>query len=210
VRPLPNRYFPPVQLSEDAFLSGYAVPGLAAQATGTLCAGARCLRVADAPAYHDHNWGTWRGVTWEWGAARGRAFSLLYGGVYGPEGVSGTTAAPFFLGLVDSLGLRQVVRFRRIAYGGAQPARGVAGVSAPARFTLVAAREADTVRLHVTVDDALASRTAAAAFGRTFVQMRGRFTLEGRLAGTIVADSGAGFFETYVRAPSRGGGSAGP
>jgi hypothetical protein len=199
VRPLPHRYFPPVELSEDAFLSGYVVPGLAAAATGTLCAAARCVRVADAPAYHDHNWGTWRGVTWEWGAARGRTLSLLYGGVYGPEGVSGTAAAPFFMAVVDSLGLRQVVRFRRIAYEGARPAAGVAGVRAPARFTLVAAREADTVRLRVTVDDALASRTAAAAFGRTFVQMRGRFTLEGRLAGAAVSDSGTGFFETYVR-----------
>ncbi|HEU4697610.1 MAG TPA: hypothetical protein VFS40_00365 [Gemmatimonadales bacterium] len=205
VRPLPHRYFPPVELSEDVFLSGYVVPGLAADATGTLCVGARCVRVEGAPAYHDHNWGTWRGVTWEWGAARGAAFSLLYGGVYGPEGVTATTAAPFFVALVDSLGLRQVLRFRTIGYEGTRAAQGATDVAAPARFTLVAARESDTVRLAVTVDDALATRTAAAGFDRAFVQMRGRFTLDGRLAGAAVHDTGSGFFETYVRpqSPSR-------
>ncbi len=63
VRPLVNRYFPPVELREKAFLSGYAVPGLVADARGTICVGARCRRVVGAPTYHDHNWGIWRGVS---------------------------------------------------------------------------------------------------------------------------------------------------
>ena len=45
---------------------------------------ARCSEVRDAPAYHDHNWGVWRAVTWEWGAGTGHDLSLLYGGVYAP------------------------------------------------------------------------------------------------------------------------------
>ena len=204
VTPLPRRYFPPVELREDAFLSGYVVPALAARATGTLCAGARCSRVRDAPAYHDHNWGVWRDVTWEWGQGRGTALSLLYGGVYGPAGVEGTTAAPFFITLVDSLGMRQVLRFRTIRYEGARPAKGVPGVVAPERFTLVAVREADSVRLDVRVSEALASRTGAAGFERAFVQMRGRFAIGGRVAGTAVADTGSGFFETYVTPDSAG------
>ena len=36
-----------------------------------------------------------------------------------------------------------------------------------------------------------------------FLQMRGRFTLTGALAGRTVSDSGSGFFETYV--PRSGG-----
>jgi hypothetical protein len=38
----------------------------------------------------------------------------------------------------------------------------------------------------------------AGGFRRVFLQMRGRFTLHGRLLGETVADSGQGFFETYV------------
>lgn len=202
VRPLPNRYFPPLELRDEEFLSGYVVPALAASASGTICVAVRCARVLDAPAYHDHNWGVWRDVTWEWGAARGGTLSLLYGGVYGPAraGPDAGTAvtSPFFLALVDSLGVRQVLRFGRIAYQGAQPAAGARGTSAPRRFALTAARGADSMRLVVNVEHALATDMSASSFRRTFLQMRGRFELMGRLAGQEVADTGWGFFETYV------------
>jgi hypothetical protein len=194
VTPLPNRYFPPVELREEEFLSGYVVPALAAAARGRICAGGRCRRVDQAPAYHDHNWGVWRDVTWEWGAARGGRVSLLYGGVYGPD----ATRSPFFLTLVDSLGVRQVLRFARIDYQGSHAALGAAGVSAPSRFTLIGTRDADTVRLAVKVGHAFATDMSAASFRRTFLQMRGTFELRGRVAGQQLADQGEGFFETYL------------
>ena len=67
-------------------------------------------------------------MTWEWGAASGASLSLLYGGVYGPgaeagAGAAGAVTSPFFLTLVDSLGVRQVLRFARIAYAGSRPRR---------------------------------------------------------------------------------------
>jgi hypothetical protein len=201
LRPEPNRYFPPVELREDEFLSGYVVPALAATATGRICVAGRCAAVPGVPAYHDHNWGVWRAVTWEWGAATGRSLSLLYGGVYGPD----RTTSPFFLTLVDSLGVRRVLRFDRIAYQGRQPADGLAGATAPRRFELIGTWESDSVRLRVTVDHALASAAtaspptgpAAPQAQRAFLQMRGRFELGGTIAGDSVSDSGEGFFETY-------------
>jgi len=207
VQPAPNRYFPPVELRDDDFLSGYSVPALAASATGRVCASGRCAPVRDAPAYHDHNWGVWRGVTWEWGAARGSRFNLLYGGVYGPErsaaGVGSAIASPFFLTLVDSLGVWQVMRFDEIAYQGRRRADGVAGARAPEQFALVGSRGADTVRLTVRVEHALATEVSAPSSRRIFLQMRGEFRLLGRVMGAEVADSGKGFFETYVGPPDR-------
>lgn len=194
VRPLPNQYFPPVELREEEFLSGYVVPALAATADGRICAGGRCRRVEEVSAYHDHNWGVWRDVTWEWGTGRGDRLSLLYGGVYGPEAI----ASPFFLTLVDSLGVLQVFRFGRIDYQGSRPAKGAPGVSAPSRFTLAGTRDADTVRLAVDVRHAFATDMGAASFRRVFLQMRGAFELRGRAAGDEVADQGEGFFETYL------------
>jgi hypothetical protein len=94
--------------------------------------------------------------------------------------------------------VKQVLRFSRIDYTGARPAFGTNGSVAPERFTLVASRDADTLRLTVTVEDALGTRMGASSFRRVFIQMRGRFTLQGRLLGQTVADSGSGFFETYV------------
>ncbi|MGH7536494.1 MAG: hypothetical protein ACREMG_13075, partial [Gemmatimonadales bacterium] len=201
VQPGPNRWFPPVELREDEFLSGYVVPGLTAAATGRICLAGRCTRFEGVPAYHDHNWGVWRDVTWEWGAARGDRIALLYGGVYGPERSArnaGVITSPFFLTLVDSLGVRQVLRFARIRYQGAAPAAGDRRASAPERFALTATRDADSVRLSVEVEHALTTDMSVATFRRVFLQMRGQFRLDGRVGGEVVADSGMGFFETYV------------
>ena len=45
VRPQPLRYFPPVELRADEFRSGYVVPGLRSDATGTLCLDGACRSV---------------------------------------------------------------------------------------------------------------------------------------------------------------------
>ena len=200
VTPIANRYFPPVELRDDEFLSGYVAPGLVSSASGTVCVERRCRRFRDVSAYHDHNWGVWRNVTWEWGAARGSRIAILYGGVYGPErrGATKEVRSPFFLTVVDSLGMKQVLRFSEVHYVGARPAKGTARATAPERFTLIATRDADTLRLRVSVQDALGTELKTAGFHRTFLQMRGSFTIEGKILGETLSDSGQGFFETYV------------
>ena len=109
--------------------------------------------------------------------------------------------SPFFLTLADSLGVKHVLRFTGIDYQGAQAVPGSGRITAPARFTLVGTREADTVRIDVQVGDVLATEMQASKLRRTFLQMRGRFSLAGRVSGEVVADSGTGFFETYVPIP---------
>jgi hypothetical protein len=141
-------------------------------------------------------------VTWEWGTGRGRRLNLLYGGVYGPgtdrSAADAALSSPFFLTLVDSFGVKQVLRFNKIDYEGARPVAGSARARAPTRLSLTGIRDADSVRLDVTIIDALATEMSAGEFRRVFLQMRGRFKLGGRGAGEGVADSGMGFFETYV------------
>jgi hypothetical protein len=195
VRPASEQYFPAVELRDEALLSGYVVPALAGSASGTLCVAGRCRVVENAPAYHDHNWGVWRDVTWEWGAARGDHLAILYGGVYSGE----DAGSPFFLSLTDSLGVSQILRFDTIHYVGRRPAAGLHGAVSPRSFDLLAARMKDSLRLEVDVRDALASETGLGSARRDFVQMRGTFRLAGRIAGRSVADTGSGFFETYLR-----------
>jgi hypothetical protein len=188
-----HRYFPPVETREESLLSGYVVPALSAEASGKICVSGRCRTFVAVPAYHDHNWGVWRGVTWEWGTAAGRHYNLLYGGVYGS-----TSKTPFFLALVDSLGVKQVLRFTDIQYEGRRSLASARFAKAPARFTLIATHDEDSIRLKVGVTDALGTNMAAGDFRRVFLQMRGSFRLTGRVAGQSVADSGMGFFETYL------------
>jgi len=195
VTPSPNRYFPAVLLREDALLSGYVVPALSATATGRFCVGGRCRIVRDIPAYHDHNWGVWRDVSWDWGSGRGATFNILYGGVHAAD--SGARGS-LFVALVDSLGVRQVFRTPRILYSGSRPVPGAPGLRAPAAFEFVALREADTIRVVTEVDEVQATRRQSGGGATWFLQMRGRFRLRGRVAGEAAADSGTGFFETYV------------
>ena len=179
---------------------GYAGAGLRADATGAFCAGGwgrgsdGCERYAGAQAYHDHNWGTWRGVTWEWGAGRGGAYTLLYGRVQPPDTLG--TTAPLFLYLVDSLGFRALFRPRAIAYeDGRRVTVGGRTIRVPARGVLEDARGADTLRVELTVEDATATDTRLGLVGRGeaeyarrlsrpyFIQMKGRLRISGRAGG---------------------------
>jgi hypothetical protein len=197
IRPVPNRYFPPVVLRDDELLSGYVVPALSATASGSICAEGHCRTLDRVPAYHDHNWGVWRGVSWDWGSARGAFFNILYGGVHAPDS-SVAPQAGSFVALVDSLGVRQIFRTARIRYYGSRPVADAPGVTAPAGFDFEAVREADTITVRARIVDVHATGRPGAGGVVHFLQMRGSFTVTGVVSGAAVADSGSGFFETYV------------
>jgi hypothetical protein len=218
ISPSPREWFPPASLTaeSDPNAGGYVVPGLRATATGRICVGGVCDRYDGAQAYHDHNWGTWNGVTWDWGASRAGAWTFLYGRVRSQAADAaslGATAAddhPLVLYLVDSTGFRAAFRPRTITYEDALTIE-VDGqrVRVPARATMEDARGADTIRIALTIDDAIGTDMRRAFLERGgpgaarrlttpyFIQMQGRAVLSGRLDGIPLAGRGAGFFETY-------------
>lgn len=202
VTPEPAAYFPGANIGGESLVSGYAVPGLRATAVGTLCVAGRCERFDGAQSYHDHNWGVWRDVTWEWGSARVGAYSLLYGRVQ-REGTD-LVNEPLFVYLVDSLGFAGIFRPQEIRYEeGRRVTVDGRSVRMPARGLLFDARGADTLRIELEVEDAVATpmrgvrRGASRGATRAFIQMKGRATVSGRLGGTPVTGSGFGFFETW-------------
>ena len=192
--PIPRRYLPPVDVSPGGFTSGYVVPVLDGRSTGSLCAGSRCLELADAASYHDHNWGVWRRVTWDWGFARAGDLSILYGGVERDE-----TGGGRFLFVVDSLGLRGVLPIREIEYRWSHREDGTgAGVDLrPEGFRLRADRGDDSLTISVSVDHL--RTTPREEDGAFFHQMRGPATVRGRLLEESVDEIGSGFFETWTR-----------
>jgi len=209
VTPQPRAYFPGATLESGDFASGYAVAALRADASGTLCVSGRsCERFDGAQAYHDHNWGTWQGVTWEWGAGRAGDLTLLYGRVQPPDSLG--TRSSLFLYLVDSLGFRALFRPRDIAYvdGRTVTVNGRA-IRVPSSGTMLDARGADTLRVDLEVEQASATDTRLGFVERGdaegarqlahpyFVQMKGRLRVSGRVAGRPLRGEGAGFFETY-------------
>jgi hypothetical protein len=207
VHPSPGAYFPGAAVTSGV-VSGYVVPALRASATGTLCVRASCTRYDGVQAYHDHNWGIWRGVTWEWGAARAGQYTFLYGRVEPPDSVA--AAQPLFLYLVDSTGFLSLFRPRVIRYVDARTTRaGSTTILTPARAEMADIRGEDTVRIALEIEDATASDTrgpgaqrgeglASRALPRPwFIQMKGTATVSGRIRGTPLTGTGAGFFETY-------------
>jgi hypothetical protein len=215
VAPAPRAYFPGATLLSGDFASGYAVAGLRSDATGTICEGARCERLDGAQAYHDHNWGTWQGVTWEWGATRAGAYTILYGRVNPPAGEAGSAgqdaaSSPLFVYVVDSLGFRALFRPREVTYEDGRTIL-VDGrpLRVPSRASMFDVRGADTLRLELLVDDAVGTDTRLGLVERGegdyarrltkpyFVQMKGSARLSGRSGGSALSGAGTGFFETY-------------
>lgn len=204
--PAPRAYFPGATLVAGDSPSGYAVLGLRASTTGSICIASRCEQFDAAQAYHDHNWGTWQGVTWDWGSARAGAYTILYGRVRPPD-ASRDSDAPLFVYVVDSLGFRAVFRPRVILYDDARTMPGAGRVPASARLFDV--RGSDTLDLRLEIDDVVASDTRTGLIERGegeyarrlatpwFLQMKGRARLRGRVAGGAIAGEGIGFFETY-------------
>jgi hypothetical protein len=207
ISPAEGAYFPGASLTSGV-VSGYVVPALRADATGSICVAGACTRYDGVPAYHDHNWGVWRGVTWEWGAARAGRYTFLYGRVEPPDSIA--SAPPLIVYLVDSLGFLAVFRPREIRYvdGRVTVVNGVA-IRTPSTAEMTDVRGDDTLRIALTIEDASASDTRASGAERGeglarreiarpyFVQMKGTATIGGRIRGTPLAGSGAGFFETY-------------
>ena len=200
VHPAPRAYFPGASFGQDDFVSGYTVPALRATATGSICVKSACERYEDAQAYHDHNWGVWRGVTWDWGASRAGPYTILYGRV--------TTAdakreQPLFVYVIDSLGFRAVMRPATISYADGRTAT-VDGreLRVPSRAIFADVRGADSLRVELDIEDAIATEMRQSAGqpsfgGPYFIQMKGTATISGRLSGSPVSGKGTGFFETY-------------
>jgi hypothetical protein len=208
VAPAPGAYFPGGALSSGETPSGYVVPGLRASAVGSICVGSTCEQFDGAQSYHDHNWGVWRGVSWEWGAARAGPLTVLYGRVSSADTV--TTSQPLFVYVVDSLGFLGVYRPRDIQYEDGRTMRvGGQEIRVPSRATMIDVRGDDTLRVELMIEDATATDTRSPSVERGeglggralarpyFIQMKGRMRLSGRIAGRVVAGEGAGFFETY-------------
>jgi len=207
VAPAPRAFFPGATLTTGPFTSGYAVAALRASATGEICAGTSCHRFVDAQAYHDHNWGVWRAVSWDWGSARAGPYTLLYGRVEPPVGVA--PSAPVIVYLIDSLGFRSLFRPRGIAYDdGRVLTVGTIALAAPSRAELIDERDSDTLRVDLTIEDAIATDTRRIVdrgdVSATesppqpfFVQMKGHARLSGRLGGVPLTGDGEGFFETF-------------
>jgi hypothetical protein len=103
---LAQRSMPPATIrGAGGWVSGYVVPVLSGTMHGALLAGGDRLSFDDAAGYHDHNWGFWEGVRWQWGQVAHDDLSIVYGRVFPPADVADQARIPGLLAVLGADGL---------------------------------------------------------------------------------------------------------
>jgi len=213
VEPVRDLDYPPVSIHDgEALVSGYVVPALRGRAGGWIQIGDRRLELRDAPAYHDHNWGTWRDVHWDWGTASTSEYGLLYGRVEHPELRSGRSGAGLFAMVSRARargrrgGLIGLYRPQTIDYtwNEAPPLLPGAPLRIPQtlRFDVhdanPPATPLDRLFVRASVTGVVTTPPRAGEPPRVFVQARASFAVEVGAGSEVIRFSAPGFAEVFV------------
>jgi hypothetical protein len=80
-----GRLVPPIEITgAQGWRTGYVVPVMSGALDGALDVAGTRVSLDGGRGYHDHNWGFWQGVSWQWGQAQQGDLSVIYGRVFPP------------------------------------------------------------------------------------------------------------------------------
>ena len=89
---------PPIAITgARGWVSGYVVPVMSGALDGAIRVGDETLPLSGGTGYHDHNWGFWEGVSWQWGQVQHEGLSILYGRVFPPADAADASRVPGFM-----------------------------------------------------------------------------------------------------------------
>lgn len=98
IRATPGRALPPFSIrGAGGWVSGYVVPVMSGTLSGWIGTGGTRVDFDGGAGYHDHNWGFWDGVSWQWGQVQGDGLSFVYGRVHPPADAADASRIPGFL-----------------------------------------------------------------------------------------------------------------
>jgi hypothetical protein len=186
-----GRSLPPEVLrGAGGWISGYTIPVMSGSLTGWVQAGGTRTTLAGT-GYHDHNWGFWEGVSWQWGQVQQGDLSFVYGRVFPPADAADASRVPgvlIALGPDGPLGYSTRVRIDETD----DPATG-----RPRQITVRGLGEALDLRLAMRIEDAIISRGGALSAGPDFLQLRARYRVTGSVGGRQVDFEASGAAETF-------------
>ncbi len=195
-KPAPRMYAPPLEVSRPGFRSGYVVPALTGKLSGELSTPRGAIRMEDALGYHDHNWGTWAGVHWDWGQTSDGITALVFGAVKTPT--LGARTGGYFCVLVDTSGFIGLLRPDTVIYEGWKKENGIL-MPMRIRFNRKNTND-DSLSVSMDVQEAITTdlgRLSKSGSGRGFLQMRGTYHVKGKLNGREIAFTAPGAAETF-------------
>ena len=187
-----GRLVPPVEITgARGWRTGYVVPVMSGKLDGSITVDGENVSLAGGTGYHDHNWGFWEGVSWQWGQAQQGDLSIIYGRVFPPPEAADPERIPGFVGAIGPdgpLGYATDVRITETNDDKGQP-----------RAIDIRARSASlTLDLRFDVMSIETNRmTGALANDVNFLQMRGQYTASGRAGNRDIAFTAPGAAETF-------------
>jgi hypothetical protein len=193
VTPRPESLLPPIEVQGAAgWRSGYVVPVMSGTVEGTLNVGGAPIDFAGGAAYHDHNWGYWQGVSWQWGQVQHADTSFVYGRIFPPRDAADPSRMPGFLAAIGADGL--------VGYATDVTIDEVSNTdNRPRHITVRGRSERVDLTLTFDVESAVVTRTNEflLASGMDFLQMRGEYTASGRIGDVDVQFAAPGSAETF-------------
>ena len=195
VRAAPGRSLPPFSMrGAGGWVSGYVVPVMSGALDGTIAIGNEKVDLGGGTGYHDHNWGFWEGVRWQWGQVQGDDLSFVYGRVFPPADAADAMRVPGFLMAIGSEGLLGYATDVTI-----QEADGAPTATAPRRIVITGNSDSLGLTLDVAIDHVTTTRMPQGAFGggMDFLQMRGSYRVSGRAGDRKVEFTAHGSAETF-------------
>jgi hypothetical protein len=150
------------------------------------------VSLAGGVGYHDHNWGFWQGVSWQWGQVQHDDLSFIYGRVFPPREAADPERFPGFVGALGPdgpLGYATNVQITETNDASGRPQT----IAIAARSTSL------NLSLRFAVGSSVITNMAQGplANGIDFLQMRGNYAVSGRAAGRDIKFSAAGSAETF-------------
>ena len=193
----PGRLVPPIEIGgAHGWRTGYVVPVMSGRLDGTLDVAGEPISFDGGAGYHDHNWGFWRGVSWQWGQAQEGDLSLIYGRVFPPRDAADPERIPGFVGALGPdgpLGYTTNVTITEMNDAPGQPKT----ITVTARSRLL------DVTMRFDVASMVTTRMAQGmlANGLNFLQMRGQYTVNGHAGDRDIDFTAAGSAETFRENP---------
>ncbi|MBZ5558573.1 MAG: hypothetical protein LAO77_14975 [Acidobacteriia bacterium] len=193
----PGQSLPPATIrGARGWLTGYTAPVLSGVVNGALTIGRDRIAFDRATGYHDHNWGFWEGVRWQWGQVAHDDLSIVYGRVFPPADVADPDRMPGFLGVLSAkgpLGFSTNVTIRETSDG----------ASAPTGLFVHARSQSTDVTLSFTAERSVRTRMGMTAPARPagpaldFLQLGGEYRVTGHVGDRKLDFAARGAAETF-------------
>lgn len=169
----------------DGWLSGYVVPVLDGNVQGYLTIDGKKIDFENAAGYHDHNWGFWRDVRWQWGQVKHDDVSIVYGRISPPAEAADPARLPGFLAIVQSDGTT--------GFAGGIRIEETDGLDGPETISVLANGPNLDLELLLTIVETIRGDHG----GMDFLQMQADYEVRGRVAGQEIQFQARGATESW-------------